>query len=65
MSVSSGFNPSDYSVAIKYRGREQRPWRWEIYMAGKKKPVKQSEFFVSMSEAARAGKAALAEFRAN
>jgi hypothetical protein len=41
-----------------------KPWRWEIYVAGKSKPVLQSDFFESMSEATRSGKAALAEFRA-
>jgi hypothetical protein len=57
-------NPSDYTLAIKNRGRPPKPWRWEIYVAGKSKPVLQSDFFESMSEATRSGKAALAEFRA-
>jgi hypothetical protein len=39
-------------------------WRWEIYTAGKSKPVRQSEFFQTMSEATRTGKAALAELQA-
>ncbi len=34
-------------------------------MAGKTKPLQQSEWFVTMSEATRAGKAALARFRSN
>ena len=54
----------DYSLAIKNRGRPSKPWRWEIYTAGKSKPVRQSEFFQTMSEATRTGKAALAELRA-
>ena len=58
-------NPSDYTLAIKNRGRPPMPWRWEIYVAGKSKPVLQSGFFETMSEATRSGKAALAEFRAN
>ena len=33
--------------------------------AGKNKPVLQSEFFETMSEATRLGKAALAKLRAN
>ncbi len=53
----------DYTLAIKNKGRPPRPWRWEIYMAGKSKPVLQSEFFETMSEATRTGKAALAELR--
>jgi hypothetical protein len=53
----------DYSLAIKNRGRPSKPWRWEIYTAGKSKPVRQSEFFQTMSEATRTGKAALAELR--
>jgi hypothetical protein len=55
----------DYSLAIKNKGRPPKPWRWEIYVAGKSKPVRQSEFFETMSEATRTGKTALAELRAN
>jgi hypothetical protein len=57
-------NPSDYTLAIKNRGRPPTPWRWEISVAGKSKPVLQSDFFETMSEATRSGKAALAAFRA-
>jgi hypothetical protein len=57
-------NSSDYTLAIKNRGRPPKPWRWEIHVAGKSKPVLQSDFFETMSEATRSGKAALAEFRA-
>jgi hypothetical protein len=63
MENSSSFNPSDYTVAIKNRGRPDRPWRWEINAAGKNKAVLQSDFFESMSAATRAGKVALAKFR--
>jgi hypothetical protein len=59
------FDPFDFTLAVKNKGRPPRSWRWEIYAAGKSKPVRQSEFFESMSEATRAGKAALAEVRAN
>ena len=55
----------DYTLAIKIRGRPPKPWRWEIYAAGKSKPVRQSEFFETMSEATRTGKAVLAGLRAN
>jgi hypothetical protein len=55
----------EYTLAIKNRGRPPKPWRWEIYEAGKSKPARQSDFFETMSEATRAGKAALAELRAN
>jgi hypothetical protein len=54
----------DYSLAIKNRGRPPKSWRWEIYTAGKSKPVRQSDFFATMSEATRTGKAALAGLRA-
>ena len=54
----------DYTLAIKNKGRPPKPWRWEIYTAGKSKPVRQSEFFETMSEATRTGKVALAELRA-
>jgi hypothetical protein len=55
----------DYTLAIKNKGRPPKSWRWEIYEAGKNKPVRQSEFFETMSEATRTGKTALAELRAN
>jgi hypothetical protein len=54
----------DYSLAIKNRGRPPKSWRWEIYTAGKSKPVRQSDFFETMSEATRTGKVALAGLRA-
>jgi hypothetical protein len=65
MEKAPSFNPVDYTLAIKNKGRPPKSWRWEIYAAGKSKPVRQSEFFETMSEATRAGKMALAEIRAN
>jgi hypothetical protein len=65
MEKISPSNTVDFTLAIKNKGRPPRPWRWEIYAAGKSKPVRQSDFFETMSEATRAGKAALAELRAN
>ena len=51
---------SDFSVAVKHRGEAPKPWRWEIYRAGRSSPIERSEvFFESMSAAGRAGKAAL------
>lgn len=57
--------PIDYTLAIKNKGRPPKSWRWEIYAAGKSKAVLQSEFFETMSEATRAGKAVLAKMRAD
>ena len=65
MDKAPSLNPFDYTLAIKNKGRPPRPWRWEIYAAGKSKPVRQSDFFETMSAATRAGKAALAQLRAN
>ena len=51
---------ADFSVVVKNRGRPPKPLRWEIYRAGRSSPIGQSElFFQSMTEANRAGKAAL------
>ena len=61
----SEIDPLDYTLAIKNKGQPSRPWRWEIYMAGKNKALRQSECFATMSESTRAGKAALAELRAS
>ncbi len=63
MEKMSGLDAFEYSLAVKNKGRPPRSWRWEIYTAGKSKPVQQSDFFETMSEATRAGKAALAELR--
>ena len=49
MEKTPSFNPSDYTLAIKNKGRPPKSWRWEIYAAGKSKPVRQSEFFATMS----------------
>jgi hypothetical protein len=50
----------DFSVVVKNRAPLPRPWRWEIYRAGRKSPIEQSTiYFESMTEASRAGKAAL------
>jgi hypothetical protein len=65
MEKLSSVDPIDYSLAIKNRGHPPKSWRWEIYAAGKSKPVRQSDFFETMSEATRAGKMALAELRTN
>ena len=65
MEKISAASPIDYSLAIKNKGQPPKSWRWEIYAAGKSKPVRQSEFFATMSEATRAGKMALAELRAS
>jgi len=46
----------DYTLAIKNKSRPPKPWRWEIYMIGKSKPVWQSEFFETMSEASHDGR---------
>jgi hypothetical protein len=63
MEKTQSFDPAEYTLAIKNRGRPPKPWRWEIYAAGKSKPVQQSDLFETMSDATRAGKVALAELR--
>src|SRR5947199_4427503 len=55
--MSEQFDPADYSFVVKRRGNPQKPWRWEIYCAGKSAPVERSSvFFESMAEAAKEGK---------
>lgn len=50
----------DYSVVVKSRAKPPRQWKWEIYRAGRLSPIQQSaDCFDSMTEAGRAGKAAL------
>ena len=55
-----GFEDTDYSVVVKLRGPPPKPWRWEIYRAGKTSPIGQSPvFFHTVAAANKAGKAAL------
>jgi len=57
------FDASDYTVAVKNRGRPPKPWKWEIYRAGRRSPVEQSIVsYESMAAATREGKLALARF---
>ena len=63
--MNEEFDPADYSVVVKLRGSPPKPWRWEIYCAGHSGPVERSPvFFERMTEAAKAGKKALAYFLA-
>ena len=32
-------DPTDFSFVVKRRGSSSRPWRWEIYRAGKSDPL--------------------------
>jgi hypothetical protein len=58
--MSGGYDRTDYSVVAKNRARPPRPWRWEIYRAGRQSPVAHSqEFFDLRSAAIAEGKAAL------
>ena len=50
----------DFSVVVKNRAKPPKPWRWEIYRAGRASPIQQSAVcFELMTEASRAGKSAL------
>jgi hypothetical protein len=51
---------ADFSVVVKNRAPPPKPWRWEIYRAGRTSPIEYSKaFFETMTEANRAGKVAL------
>jgi hypothetical protein len=50
----------DFSVVVKHRAPPPKSWRWEIYRAGRASAIDHSEvYFESITEAGRAGKAAL------
>jgi hypothetical protein len=54
------FDQSDFSVVVKNRALPPKPWRWEIYQAGRKSPIECSSILYETMEAAdRAGKEAL------
>jgi hypothetical protein len=59
------FEPDDYSVVVKNRAKHPKPWRWEIYRAGRDTPVDHSPVnFETMTMAHRAGKEGLKMFLA-
>jgi hypothetical protein len=54
------FDPDDYSVVVKLREALPKPWRWEIYCAGKRSPIDHSKVqFASRGAAQTEGKKAL------
>jgi len=54
------FDQTDFSVVVKNRAPPPKPWRWEIYRAGRKSPIECSSVLYETVEAAnRAGKEAL------
>jgi hypothetical protein len=56
------FDPEDYAMVVKLRAEPPNPWKWEIYCAGKRLPIEQSESrFASMGAAHSAGKQALTQ----
>jgi len=38
------FDRTDYSVAVKNRGHQPNPWKWEIYRAGRSSPSRFPNF---------------------
>ena len=53
----------DFSVVVKIKGTDSKPWKWVIYSAGRKSPMISSpENFGSMAGAYKAGKEALKKF---
>ncbi len=56
------YEPRDFSVSVRSKGKAPKPWRWEIHRAGRSSAVEQSsELFPTMAAADKAGKQALAE----
>ena len=61
LAMLKDFDPSDYSIVVKSRAPLPKPWRWEIYCAGKRQPIQRSEvLFESREKASATGKEALA-----
>jgi hypothetical protein len=55
------FDLDDYSVVVKHRADPPKPWKWEIYRAGRVSSIRRSPiFFQSVRTANLAGKEALA-----
>jgi hypothetical protein len=53
----SNFERTDYSVVVRQSGDHLKPWKWEIYRAGRSSPIKHSSvYFDTMTKATREGK---------
>ena len=64
-SMRRDFDPEDYALVAKLRANPPNPWKWEIYCAGKRLPIEQSDtYFESRGAAQQAGKKALTELLA-
>jgi len=58
--MSSLFDQTDFSLVVKDRASPPKPWRWEIYRAGRNSPIESSSVrYETVSAANRAGKEAL------
>jgi hypothetical protein len=56
------FDQTDFSVVVKNRASPPKPWRWEIYRAGRNSPIEcSSVLYETVTAANRAGKQALEE----
>jgi hypothetical protein len=55
-----GMTADQTDYVVKHRASPPKPWRWEIYRAGRSSPVAQSSvYFETMTLARKAGKEAL------
>jgi hypothetical protein len=58
--VSAMIRHPDFSVVVKGGAPSPKSWHWEIHRAGRNSAIQRSKiFFETMTEASRAGKAAL------
>ena len=58
--MSISLDRNDFSVVVKNRASLPKPWRWEIYRAGRKSPIEcSSVLYESINAARRAGSEAL------
>jgi hypothetical protein len=64
MTVSiSRKDSEDFSVVVKNKGTDSKPWKWVIYSAGRKSPlISSGGNFASMAGAYKGGKGALKKF---
>jgi hypothetical protein len=46
------FDQTDFSVVVKNRAAPPKPWRWEIYRAGRKNPIECSSVLYETVEVA-------------
>src|SRR5271169_135683 len=54
--MNARFDQTDFSVVVKNQAPRPKPWRWEIYQAGRNSPIEYSSVYYETMVAANRGR---------